>query len=240
MTNADLSALSMTELKAIALELNTAPTTYKRSKRAWIDAIVLAQATISQAVQEPVGSIQCEGINEVLGDELLASVDLLGDCERIVEAAVNLFADLFAGDDEPWDSTDICGESAPDDDTWELVEKSVPDGSDPESGDIFGGFGDVDTWEPIGFPTVEQELVSASSSVSLKIESIASTKKGSVSVAASIVCLLIFALTVVCQVLSVSIKYGCLLVMLFGRWNPNLDIWYQPTTRTTNKGLSVA
>ncbi len=56
MSNTNLSALSMSELKAIAVELNAVPTSDKRSKQAWIDAIETVQACefISDAEMESI------------------------------------------------------------------------------------------------------------------------------------------------------------------------------------------
>lgn len=173
MTNSNLSALTLAELKDIAHQLGCylqgTQSGDKRRKQSWIDAIEAAQAI--ETLVEPEDDFE--------------AVVMSIDCERIAETTAKLFFDTFNKSvDEPWDSTDICGESAPvDDEPW-------------DSTDICG----------------ESEPV----------ETIPSTKKGSVSVAASIVCLLIFALTALCQILSVSIKYGYLLIMLTDRWNHDL------------------
>ena len=126
---------------------------------------------------------------------------------------------------------EIIAGSDTDDDT--TVDDTEPDGSDPDSGDIFGGYGDEDTWD------LDDAIADDAKQTIAKRAP--SPKKGAVSVAASIACLLIFALTAFCQILAVTIKYTCLLVMLFGRWNPNLDIWYQLTQRAAErKRLHVA
>ena len=105
-------------------------------------------------------------------------------------------------------------ESAPDDDTWNLGDAIADD--------------------------AQQEVI-AHVADEATAKRAPSPKKGAVSVAASIVCLLVFLLSAFCQTLAFVIKYTCLLVMLFGRWNPNLDIWYQLTQRASErKRLDIA
>ena len=189
MSNSNLSALSIAELKAIAAELDAVPTNDKRSKQSWIDIITLTREVNALAQAEP----QTEEEFDAISSEYDGLSEVL--CEMLL-------------------NDDTTEPDSSDDDTWNLDDAIADD--------------------------AQSEII-ANAVDEATAKRAPSPKKGAVSVAASIVCLLIFLLTAFCQTLAFVIKYTCLLVMLFGRWNPNLDIWYQLTQRAAErKRLDIA
>jgi hypothetical protein len=145
MSNSNLSTLSMSELKAIALELDCTLKGDKRSKQSWIDAIKAAQS--------------------------LAAVK-----------------DSTAGKSDLQIATEVD------------IAMGLTELSDAEMGSI--DYGDI--------PTPQNPLPG-----------------GAIAVFASILVAIIFLLSAIGQILATGIEYTYLLCSMFGRYNPDYDLWYQ-------------
>lgn len=126
--------------------------------------------------------------------------------------------ELVSFDDEPWDSTDICGESEPEDDdtTFDLSVEEQRAERDFNRDEYFRSI---------------YQGASLSESCDIIVPTIPSSKPKAISVFALIFCLIGFVIqttvVAICTILKYTILAGWYVSALFGKYNPSLDIVYQ-------------
>ena len=183
------STLSLSELKALAIDHNAIPTGDKRAKQSWIDTLELSQRWENLATVEPTTDEEFEAA--------LSERECLGEFSDAEMEAAAVAVDIANGHTDMW-AEDV----------------SVTDYGHTPANPLPGGA--IESPDSIGVGHT-------------------SSKKGATTVFASLLCILILTiqatLCIGCSIVQIAIH----IKNLFGRYNPDYDIFGQLQDMVRNR-----
>jgi hypothetical protein len=212
------STLSLSELKALAIENNVIPTIGKRSARqTWIDALELFAA--SEAISDEIHS--------PIEDEIIDFDEMMAWCDNYIAdvatkslelpSVATVLANASILSDEQISDTDMEAIAHNADMAKEIIDRLEELSVEPDN-ETEAEF-EARSGEYIGLSEVLGDI-----QTEIKAQS---SKKGAATVIVTLLCAIAIIIRSTFTIASAAIRACIHLTSMFGRYNPNYDLWYQ-------------